>query len=222
MISNSSFFTENISAFLDFHLKPLAKQVKSFVKDTNDFLRKLSGLRNVPENVLLCTVDVVGLYPSIPHKDGLEALRVALEGREDKTISTESLLELAKCVLENNVFEHDGKVFRQKQGTAIGTKMAPNYAIIFMADLEEKILNSAPLKPMMWWRYIDDIFFLWEHGEEELNHFLEILNQAHPTIKFTAAYSSSEINFLDVKVRRRGNKLETDLYVKPTDTHQYL
>ena len=154
VISNSSFFTENISAFLDFQLKPLAKQVKSFIKDTNDFLKKLFNLPKLSDNVLLCTVDVVGLYPSIPHKDGLEALHLALSNREDKSVSTESLLELAQCVLENNVFEHDGKVFKQKQGTAIGTKMAPNYAILFMSELEEKILETSSLKPLVWWRYI--------------------------------------------------------------------
>ena len=43
-------------------------------------------------------------------------------------------------------------------GTAIGTKFAPPYAILFMADLEEKILNAFEEKPMIWWRYIDDIF----------------------------------------------------------------
>ena len=159
VISNSSFFTENISAFLDHYLKPLAKKVKSFVKDTNDFLKKLSALPKLSENILLCTVDVVGLYPSIPHKDGLESLETALDRREDKSVSTNSLLELAQCVLENNVFEHDSEVFRQKRGTAIGTKFAPNYAILFMAELEEKILSSSPLKPMVWWRYID-VFFL--------------------------------------------------------------
>ena len=35
-------------------------------------------------------------------------------------------------------------------------------------------------------------------------------------------YSTIEINFLDVTVTKLGNKLETDLYCKPTDTHQYL
>ena len=100
--------------------------------------------------------------------------------------------------------------------------MAPNYAILFMAELEEKILSSSPLQPMVWWRYIDDIFFLWEHGEENLNLFLDHLNKAHPTIKFTAEYSNSSINFLDVKVSRKGDKLCTDLFVKSTDTHQYL
>ena len=207
---------------MDFHLKPLAQQVKSFVKDTNDFLRKISALPEVDENVLLCTVDVVGLYPSIPHVDGLEALRLALNGRDDQSISTESLVELAQCVLENNVFEHDGNIYRQKQGTAIGTKMAPNYAILFMAALEEKFLDSSPLKPKLWLRYIDDIFFLWEHGEEALKIFLQQLNEAHPTVKFTADYSYDSINFLDVKVSRNGKRLVTDLYVKPTDTHQYL
>ena len=222
VISNSSFYTENISAFLDSHLKPLARQVKSFVKDTNDFLLKLNSLPPLSQDTILCTVDVVGLYPNIPHADGLKALKTALDSREDKSISTDSLFELAKCVLENNVFEHNGRVFKQKQGTAIGTKMAPSYAVLFMDDLERKLLETSPLKPQVWWRYIDDIFLLWEHGEESLRLFLQHLNAAHPTIKFTADYSYETVNFLDVNVSRHGEGLRTDLFVKPTDTHQYL
>ena len=49
-------------------------------------------LDGLPEGAILCTVDVVGLYPSIPHEEGLEALRDVLECREDKTISTDTLL----------------------------------------------------------------------------------------------------------------------------------
>ena len=37
VISNNGFFTENISAFLEYHLKPLSQKFKSFIKDTNDF-----------------------------------------------------------------------------------------------------------------------------------------------------------------------------------------
>jgi len=48
------------------------------------------------------------------------------------------------------------------------------------------------------------------------------MNQAHPTIKFTSDYSKHAINFLDVQVKRKGNRLVTDLYIKPTDIHQYL
>ena len=44
------------------------------------------------------------------------------------------------------------------------------------------------------------IFFLWEHGEEKLKKFSEYLNEKHPTIKFTAEWSQTSINFLDVPV----------------------
>ena len=63
---------------------------------------------------------------------------------------------------------------------------------------------------------------LWQHGEKELEKFLEFLNCYHPTIKFTTSYSRKEINFLEVSVRKKNIQLVTDLYIKPTDTHQYL
>ena len=91
-----------------------------------------------------------------------------------------------------------------------------------MDALETKLLNSSKLKPHIWWRYIDDIFMIWEHGEEQLRRFLEDINSFHPSIKFTAEWSHESINFLDVQVINEGGNFVTDLYVKPTDTHQYL
>ena len=106
-------------------------------------------------------------------------------------------------------------VFKQLRGTAVATKMAPAYAIIFMDSLEEEILSNSLLKPLVWWRYTDDIFIIWKRGEEELQKFLETVNCYHPTIKFTAEYSRAKINFLDISVMKKGNQLVTDLYVKP-------
>ena len=67
VILSCGFYTENISSFFDFHLQPIAKKVKSYIKDTNDFLKKLRSLTNLPDHCLLCTMDVLGLYPNIPH-----------------------------------------------------------------------------------------------------------------------------------------------------------
>ena len=78
-ISNSGFYTENISSFIEYHLKPLAQNVKSYVRDTNDFLSKLASLPPLPDDVILCTIDVVGLYPNIPHDEGLTAMRKTLD-----------------------------------------------------------------------------------------------------------------------------------------------
>ena len=189
VISNCGFYTENISSFLDFHLQPLAQKVKSYIKDTNHFLRKIKELGQLPEGTILCTTDVVGLYPNIPHDEGLAFLKDFLDSRVDKQVTTDTLIELAELVLKNNIFEFSDKIYKQIRGTAIGTKFAPPYAILFMAALEEKILNKVKKKPNVWWRYIDDIFFIWEHGEESLKEFLNEINSFHPTIKLTVDWS---------------------------------
>ena len=76
-----------------------------------------------------------------------------------------------------------------------------------MAELEEEIVKESEYKPYLWWRYIVDIFFLWEHGENKLKLFIEEVNKVHPTIKFTAEWSKTSINFLDVTVSyRRSNR----------------
>ena len=62
-------------------------------------------------------------------------------------MTTEILLELAEIVLKKNIFQFNEKTLKQLRGTAIGTKFAPPYAIIFMADLEERIFKYIELKP---------------------------------------------------------------------------
>ena len=74
VISNCGVYNENISSFLDFHLQSLAQKVKSYIKDTNHFLRKIKELGQLPERTILCTIDVVGLDPNIPHDEGLAFL----------------------------------------------------------------------------------------------------------------------------------------------------
>ena len=70
VILNCGYYTENISSFSDFHLQPIAKKFKYYIKDTNDFLKKLPFLTNLPGNSLVCTMNVVGLYPNILHDEG--------------------------------------------------------------------------------------------------------------------------------------------------------
>ena len=63
-----------------------------------------------------------------------------------------------------NIFEHNTSFYKQLMETAIGTTMSLPYAIIFMGDLEEKVIKDCDKKPLAWCRYIDDIFMLWQHG----------------------------------------------------------
>ena len=69
--------------------------------------------------------------------------------------------------------------------------------------------------------YIDDIFFLWEHGEEKQKSFIHNINKMHPTLKFMADQSKTSIDFRDVTVSIAEGIIKTDFYAKPTDSHQY-
>ena len=129
---------------------------------------------------------------------------------------------MASFVLKNNLLEFNRKVKQQIFGTALGTKFAPTYACIFMNKIESDFLKTQEAKPLVWYRYIDDVFFIWTHGEQKLNSFLEELNNYHPNIKFTHESSKENISFLDLSVSLSETKLYTDLYIKPTDRHQYL
>ena len=64
-----------------------------------------------------------------------------MQGRRKK-VTTETLVELSEIVLKNNIFQFNEKTLKQLRGTAIGTKFAPSYGILFMADLEERILKT--------------------------------------------------------------------------------
>ena len=100
--------------------------------------------------------------------------------------------------------------------------MAPAFANLFMGEFERKALEGYVDKPFLWLRYIDDILMVWTHGNEKLESFIAYLNSIHPTIKFTSERSTTSIPFLDVKILLENGKIETDLYCKPTDKHQYL
>ena len=208
--SNCGFYIENISTFLDYQLNP------------NDFLKKFRNLPDLPEESIICVIDVVGLYLSIPNEEGLRILRNVSEKRSNKNVSTDTLFELAELVLRNSYFEFDKRYLQQIRGTAIETKLATPYVIICVASLEEDFLETLIKKPWLWCRYIDDIFMIWQHGEDELKIFLDKLNNVHPSITFTCGYSREKVSYLHVQVIVRDFNLITCIYGKQTVMHTII
>ena len=107
----------------------------------------------------------------------------------------------------------------------MGTRMAPLYANLFIGKFEQHAIDNSLLEPFIWWRFIDDIFMIWVHGEKHLKPSIGYLNSIHPSIKFTHEYSNSlqqTLPFLDVQVYLINNHIQTDLHTKPTDKQQYL
>ena len=80
-------------------------------------------------------------------------------------------------------------------------KMAPQYVNIFMANLEENFLRNTQSKPLLCLRYLDDIFLLRIHREEELLKFCKDFNLENHHIDITMNHSAEEVNFLDATIK---------------------
>ncbi|CAM5157467.1 unnamed protein product [Eretmochelys imbricata] len=195
-----------------------SRRVSLCVYGGGDFLRKLESIGDLPDNTILATMDVEALYTNIPHKDGLQAVRNTIPDN----VTANLVAELCDFVLTHNYFTFGDNVYLQISGTAMGTRMAPQYANIFMADLEQRFLSSRPLKPLLYLRYIDDIFIIWTHGKEALEEFHHDFNNFHPTINLSLVQSTQEIHFLDTTVLINNGHINTTLYRKPTDRYSYL
>ena len=81
------------------------------------------------------------------------------------------------------------------------------YASISMNKVETEFLETQRDKPFWWVRYIDDIFFIWTHGQAKLKVFLEDLNKFHSILKFTSNSSQENVAFLDLKVKLKQAKI---------------
>ena len=77
------------------------------------------------------TADVVGLYPSLTHSEGLDIVKKQCENYSNKKVSAEDIGKMADYVLKNSLFKFDSKFYKQISGTAIGTKFVPSVCLYF-------------------------------------------------------------------------------------------
>ena len=126
--------------------------------------------------------------------------------------------KLLEHCLTNNFVRFGQKYFRQTEGIAMGSRVAPPLAIVFMHTLESMFLAVPRLQPSLYLRYIDDVFGVWTHGRAALMEYFNFLNTIHPTMKFTIEHTgdSGVLAFLDTKISiSESGTYTSELYIKP-------
>lgn len=224
IVSGSGSIFQPSAIFLDRLLRTFATSGKSYIKDTTQFLKLLLDFNHDLSSITLVTLDVKSLYTSIPHDMGMEAIRDVLSTSNYSGQEQEFILTLLNFVLTRNYFLFGDLFFEQTKGTAMGSNVAPTYAVIFMNIFEDRHVYQHPLysRVRMYTRYIDDVFLLWSGDESELLDFITHLNSIIPSIQFSYQYSKKDISFLDVIVSIQDNHFSTDLFSKPTDKNAML
>eukprot|EP00061_Rhincodon_typus_P001833 g15913.t1 len=106
-------------------------------------------------------MDVSALCTSISHEDGIAATASIFNTTDCQF--PDAILQLICFILDHNVFTFNNQFFFQTLEAAMGTRFAPYYANIFMHLFEQDFFAAQSLRPVLYTRYIDDIFFLWTH-----------------------------------------------------------
>lgn len=226
IVSDSGSETEKIAEFIDYFLKPIATDSDTYLKDTYDFINKIRG-QQIPHNAFIVTGDVTALYTNMHIDESLKRVEEEFLTHPDPRRNDKAILDLLDLSLRNNDFMFDDRFFVQNCGTAMGKRYAPNLANIYLRKFDEQAKNGFTIKPLIFFRYIDDLFFIWTGTLEQLKEYERFLNSLIQGIKVTLNVSPQTVNFLDTTVYKNrapngDTVLHTKVFFKPTDTHQLL
>ena len=180
-------------------ISPLAGKTASHVKNSRHFVQVMADLRIKVDEVLV-SFDVSSLFTNVPVDEAVQVIRDRLQQDEmlaDRTtLSPDKVADLLEMCLKSTYFSYGGDFFEQREGAAMGSPVSAVVADLYMDFFEELALRTAPTKPRLWKRYVDDTCCIVKKGtvEELLTH----LNSVRPSIRFTVEVEKDgRLHFLD-------------------------
>lgn len=242
IVSDVNSESYRVSEFIDYHINKLACLHPSYLKNTYDFIENIRNKKTSEDN-LIVTGDVTSLYTNMNINRTVACVKRALAESKANHQSRpdQEIVELLDLTLKNNDFEFDGEYYLQTCGTAMGKKYAPALANLYLLDFDRAAMEGLPtdrgvIKPYLYKRYLDDIFFIWPGTPAELKLFEQHLDKVTAGIRITLEFDKSEMNFLDTTVYKENDTeentgsdttqntqiIKTRVFFKPTDTHQLL
>jgi len=223
IISSCNSVTRPLDSWLASVLSPfMGSFSNSHIKHSMDFMDKV---RNLPtHDKKLVSFDVDSLFTNVPLDDVLDFLERKLSSFHQRIpIPVNYFIDLIRLCVTNNVFTFDGDFYKQIHGIAMGSSLSPVLANLYMEMFESELLPSILPPDTIWFRYVDDIFSMWQMNRSDFDDFLNRLNNLARTINFKVEWEDSgKLPFLDVLLSNVNGSLKFSVYRKPTHTANYL
>ena len=114
------------------------------------------------------TPDLSSLFTNVPVEKAISVIHERL--RKDETLGDRTILspervgELLEMCLKSTYFSYGGSLYEQKEGAAMGFPVSAVVANLYVEFFEQLALGTAPTKPRLWKRYVDDIFCILRKG----------------------------------------------------------
>ncbi len=217
IVSNINCPSTKMSWLLDKILKPLIQHIPAHLENTAHLVNKL---KEIPREIVRshnypCSLDVIGLYTSIPHEGAVDIVGDMMMERNYTfyNLNAHDVRSLLLTVLENNFFCFENVIFKQIHGLAMGSSVSAILAILYMGKLELRALNLLGTRVAFYARYVDDVEILtgYRYEAEQIH---ETFNNIDPHIKFEIEHPSENsaiktLKLLDVALNiERGGHVE--------------
>lgn len=219
IVSNIDSPTYKIAKWLVSEFNKLKTPNGLYVKNTYDFVDRIKDLHLQKDEVLV-SFDVISLYPNIPIPEALQTIDEWLDSCDISDEKAATYSNLTKMCMEQNAFIFNKNIYKLTHGTSMGNPLSCFVSNVFMGAMEYALLQKQKL-PRIWLRYVDDIFAVLK--PEDINPTLDIINSQYNSIKFTVEIeNNNRIPFLDLNLTRTNNRIDINIYRKPTNTNRYI
>ena len=221
ILSASDTYNFPLAKWLDEKLKPLSLNQYT-VTDTFDFTNEIHKLK-INQGEILVSYDVSSLFTNVPLDETIEILVNRAFSNDwfntthNLALTRTDLVDLLSVATKGQLFQFDGALYEQTDGVAMGSPLGPLLANVFMSSIEDTLERQGKL-PSFYRRYVDDTLTVMSDLATATT-FLHTLNSAHTSVKFTMEVEKNgKLPFLGTELLNHATRIETKVYVKPTNT----
>ena len=216
ILSATDTYNYPLAKWFDEKLKPLSLNQYT-VTDIFDFTNEIHELK-INKGEILVSYDVSSLFTNVPLDETIEILvNRALTNNSFNTthnlaLTRTDLVDLLSVATKGQLFQFDGALYEQTDGVAMGSPLGPLLANVFMSSIEDTLKRQGNR------RYVDDTLTVMSDLATATT-FLHTLNSAHTSVKFTMEVEKNgKLPFLGTELLNHAPRIETKVYVKPTNT----
>ena len=222
IISTVNLPTYNVSKFFAKFLQHSLKSPASHIDNSLKLKEKINDFQ-IPSNFDIISLDVVSLFTNVPENLVVQSIEKRWTQLHNKiNMSCTEFIEVIKFILNNNFFQFNKKIYKQTFGSAMGNPLSPILSDIVLEDLEIECIKKFNVKPLFYFRYVDDILLC--VPSNSIDHTLNTFNTYDKNLQFTVEIAKNKsISFLDLKIIIDQHRhIITNWYRKPIFTGRYL
>jgi hypothetical protein len=159
------------------------------------------------------------MYTNIPTDIIFDIITETLHKQDTYIQTTREIILITVTILDQNYFVHKNQMFQQHEGLPMGAPTSAILSEIFLRYLEHNNNLSILSKHHVdsYNRYVDDILIICNNTRTNTEVVLAEFNKIHKNLQFTMEQESNNtIKYLDISILRNNDKLEYNIYSKPT------